>query len=253
MSEFHDDDTQATSPGGLSLSEAKLRSLQPELLEGGTFKCSPLCPIDHAASEMRERIAEHLRIGDVQPAVVVSVDPLVVSARSVDLDAVALLRFPDTFARLFNLHVGARLVSVNTYTDVISRDGRTPLFAADLVPGPRRSGWSNFSPLIGEFLSDDDEVLRTRRYAIPEQDWTRLAENTRVRLERGGTVTARDGRPTRAGFPVPFGDEGVVFRTLEKLLGPVAAAKRRSLTAQQVLGMVFAALAMALGAYFVRK
>jgi hypothetical protein len=202
MSKFHDDDTHATNPGALSLSERKLKELEPELFTDRTFKCSPGCPIDHPAAEMRERFAEHLQLGDSRAAVVVAVDPLVVAAFSSDLDAVVLLRFPAELVERYRLAVGSRLLTVNTYGDVRGKDTNEVFYAVDLVPGPRRSGWSNFSPFIADFLSDEAERIEAQKRALPESEWADVERLARVRIERMGLDTARPGQPTLAGVPV---------------------------------------------------
>lgn len=49
MSRFHDDSTSASTPGGLSISDVKLRALEPELFEDRTFLCGPTCAKQHPA------------------------------------------------------------------------------------------------------------------------------------------------------------------------------------------------------------
>jgi hypothetical protein len=202
MSKYHDDSTFATNPGALSLSERKLEELEPALFTARTFKCSPGCPIDHPAAEMRERFAEHLRLGDSRAAVVVALQPLLVAAYSSDLDAVALLRFPVELVERYRLKVGARLLTVNTYADVRGKTTNEPFYAVDLVPGPRRSGWSNFSPFIADFLSDESERIEARKRELPESEWLDVERLTGIRVARMGLDTARSGLPTLAGVPV---------------------------------------------------
>ncbi|NUP05507.1 MAG: hypothetical protein HOW73_05555 [Polyangiaceae bacterium] len=169
MSRYHDDSTRADHPGGVELSLEKLRILEPQLFTDGTFKCSPTCDVDHPAAEMRERIAEHLEVGDSRAAIVVSVAHLVVAAYSDDLDTVALVRFPPALVAKYGLSVGSRLLTVNTYGQVEAH-GQL-LYAADIVPGPRRVRWSNFSPFIADFLSDDTDWIESRKRDIPPEEW----------------------------------------------------------------------------------
>jgi hypothetical protein len=199
MSKFHDDSTRADAPGGLALSERKLRALEPELFSDRTFECSPGCRHTHPASEMRERIAEHLELGDSRAAIVVSISPLIVAAYSDDLDAVALLRFPATFAVEQGLTVGSRLLTVNTYRNDVAHG--VPRYDPDLVPGPARVRWTGFHPLIAEFLSDDTRRIDARKHEIREGEWQTTERLARIRIERFGLETARSGKPTRAGFP----------------------------------------------------
>lgn len=206
MSKYHDDSTAASNPGCARLSDAKLREIEPSLFEPRTFKCGPLCEVDHPAAEMRERIAEHLELGDSRAAVVVSTRPLVVAAYSDDLDAAALLWFPPTFVSKYQLAVGSRLLTVNTYGDVRG-DGGVPFYAVDLVPGPQRRAWSNFSPLIADFLSDDLDRIEARKRSIDEAEWQRLRVLADQRVRSMGLDTARPGKPTLAGTPVQVGGD----------------------------------------------
>jgi hypothetical protein len=71
----------------------------------------------------------------------------------------------------------------------------------DLVPGPRRSAWSNVSPFIADFLSDDTDRIEARKRAIEEDEWASVDRLAEVRIARLGLATARGGRPTEAGWP----------------------------------------------------
>ena len=202
MSKYHDDNTYASHPGGLRLSPAKLAALEPELFTDRTFRCSPGCPIDHPAAEMRERFAEHLQLGDSRAALVVSVTPLVVAAYSSDLDAVVLLSFPAEFVGRYRLVAGSRLLTVNTYIDVCESGTGKRRYAVDLIPGPHRSGWSGFCPFIADFLSDDVQRIEARNREIDEEEWADAARLAQLRIDRWGLNTARPGKPSLAGTPI---------------------------------------------------
>src|ERR1700676_4012252 len=145
MSKYHDDATAASDPIHIGLSDAKLRRLQPELFNWMRFFVRfPLRPKPLGARQVRELIAEHLDSGDTEAAVVIKVDPLLVAAHSTELDCVGLLRFDDWLTQEFNLRVGTRLLTVNSY----GRGARVP---PDLEIGPDALGrWTNFHPMIGE-------------------------------------------------------------------------------------------------------
>jgi hypothetical protein len=206
MSRFHDDRTFATNPGSLAISWAKIRELDPELMTDRTFRCGPICPVEHPSSEMRGRFEEHLQLGDSQPALVVSLAPLVVAAYSIDIDACVLLSFPASFVEQYELAIGARLLTVNTYTNVQAKGASERLYAVDLVPGPRRTGWSNFVPLIADFVCDDAERVHARKQSIAADLWESASIRANERVERFGLSTARDGRPSRVATPVRIGD-----------------------------------------------
>lgn len=186
MSRFHDDDTRASDPGGLSLSKAKLavfrRSLNPiERL------CAPLQTPDAL-------IAEHLNLGDSRAAMVVSVEPLLVAAYTDELDCIAMLRFPQLFVQAYALHPGSALLTVNTY-------GQGSRLSRDLVPGPGDLGrWSSFWPHIAEFLSDDRVRIDSRKRSIGDDEWQRTIVLGRQYREQFGD-RARDGSPYRSMVP----------------------------------------------------
>lgn len=230
MSKYFNDDSHASLPGGLRLSPEKLRELEPELFSDRTFKCGAVCDADHPAKEIRERLAEHLDLACAGPAKVVSVSPLVIAVYTTDLDAAVLLRFPAEFAERYRLAEGTRLLTVCSFEEARAKDGGALLYAADLIPGPARTNWSNFTPLIAEFLSDEKDLIETRKREVPAGEWTSLDEKARLRVERWGLDTARDGRPSRAGLPVLRGGP-YWFRSLEELDRPPGLDKKLILKA----------------------
>lgn len=188
---------------------------------------------------MRERITEHMRLGDTQPAIVVSTDPLVVSAAAIDLDTAILLRFPNSFVAQYGLTVGSRLVSVNTYMDLRAPNGDI-FYAVDVILGTQRSNWSNAAPFIADFICEDGEILQAKQDTIPNGEWNRLERNTKTRIEKWGLNTARDGKPTTAGTPVPTDPAAptIFYRTLDGLaLDEVAIAISR-LKGYALIGLV---------------
>ena len=216
MSRFHDDSTHATNPGCLELSEAKLRRLEPELFGNGTFVCSATCAKLHPAAEIRERIDEQLKIGDASPALVLSLDPLLVGAYAGDLDGVILLRFPRKLATEYGLAVGSRLIAVSSFNKMTMSKSGELAYACDILPGPQRVDWSNFQPYIGDFLSDDAQGIEARKAVLDESVWQRAKELGELRLRVLGARTARDGKPSKAGIPVAIGNGGL-FRPIHRL------------------------------------
>lgn len=191
---FH---SRASDPGRFQLSESKLRRLQPELFvtERGFFRWLLRRRRDPGVLEYCESLASHLQTGDSRAAVVVSVAPLVVAAYTDELDCVALLRFPERLVEEFGLRVGSRLLTVNMYTPA-SSEGRSN----DLVPGPRDTKqYSNYMPLIAEFLVINLDRVEHRKEAIREDEWQRAEEMGKEMLGRG--FLPRDGRPLYCGKP----------------------------------------------------
>jgi hypothetical protein len=180
--------SRASDPGLIKMSYTRLRRLCPEDFATGI---DPLDWIDQVAGARAVRnflVADQLVHGDSRAAVVMSVSPLLVAAYTQELDCIAMLSFPDEFVQEFGLHARSRLLTVNRYTF----GGR---LASDLEEG-RLSyhRYSNFRPLIADFLSDDTERIRARKATIIEDEWARAWVMGERYLARFGRV-ARDGNP----------------------------------------------------------
>lgn len=209
-----DQSSTASNPGGLTLSETKLRVLEPWMFGfrrlvrkiGGMFLIvNPLDMID------RRVLREHLACGDARAALVVSISPVLVAAYSDDLDCVAMLRFPSEFAVRHKLTIGTRLVTINTYYSQF-------VDHADLTFGPEQAAeWSGFFPLIAEFMADDQQRIASLKVAIDETEWRRCQELGEAYLIDWPGV-ARQGRPRRAHQPAGFTKQVVVY-TLIGILG----------------------------------
>ncbi len=179
-----DDSTRAAEPGGVALSDAKLRRLRPDLYGlGHRFRAAVGLDFPWLVF-----FREHLQNGDSRAAVVVSLRPLLVAAFTDDLDCIALLEFPEQFATEYGLRDGSRLLTVNTYR-------RLDAYDADLIPGPENSGrWSGFQPIIAEFVSDDHDRIKRRKAQISEAEWKRAYAMGKAYLKQRPGVW-RDGRP----------------------------------------------------------
>jgi hypothetical protein len=199
VSEYHNDKTAASDPGRLTLSPPMLRRLQPEL-----FGVRSLF-VRHAwgrrtlsARQTVDMIAEHLGCGDTRAALVAGTAPLIVAAYTDELDCVVLLRFPDWLTAEHKLKPGRRLLTVNTY-------GKGKRTAPDLQEG---SGalhqWTNYYPLIAEFLSADIDRMAARKQAIDTAEWHRAAKLAE-RLMRQPNPSVRDGRPLWSNRPAGTG------------------------------------------------
>lgn len=91
-------------------------------------------------------VTRALCYGDTQPAVVVSVEPLLIAAYSDEMDAVAMLLFPSDFAERYELRPGSRLTTSNIY------------FGGDEVRRRPLPGSKFLSPILG-FYADRPAVL----------------------------------------------------------------------------------------------
>lgn len=184
-SDHPDDSTRSTHPGGVIVSDERLRRLCPDLygLKG----------LSSVARRRRSEIIEHMRVGDSRAAVVVLQDPLFVAAYSDELDCVAMLRFPPK-ACDETLPIGARLLTVNTYL-------RSEDYSVDLDPGPlRRNRWQGFHPVIADFICADQAHVELRKREIADAEWER-ARTMGLAYLSGRPGLWRDGRPFLSDRP----------------------------------------------------
>ena len=109
-----------------------------------------------------------------------SVDPLIVSAYSDEMDAVIFLRFPNELAQIYGLSAGDRLVTACNYETGGS-------VAADIFPGAGCSGlYSDMIPIVQLFLAGKKQVLfaggdneiRARTSIFDDSVWARVNELT---------------------------------------------------------------------------
>ncbi|MBT3199455.1 MAG: hypothetical protein HN350_06020 [Phycisphaerales bacterium] len=180
MSKYHDDSTEASDPVSIGLDKKKLKRFKATLSIIERFTKGLFCSDDY--------LHEHLYEGDSRAAVVVALEPvLVVAAYTDELDCVVLLKFPSDFIDQYGLSVGSRLLTVNTYSYGIG-------VARDLLSGPRSfKRYSNFFPLIAEFLSSDNLAIDDRKASIDQAEWALTIEQGNQALARN--ITPRDGSP----------------------------------------------------------
>jgi len=176
-----DKSTYATIPGGVSVSTKKLKMMRPDLygLKGlvniwGWYE--------------KRHIKEHLLYGATEPAIVMSKKPFVVAAYTEDIDCVALLKFPDEYAEMYNLDIKSRLISINTY-------GAEQTFQDDILPGQNCDNtWTSFSQYIVDFLTDDIDVLISHKEQMDNDLWE-YVYNLVLEYQVRHPNTWRDGRP----------------------------------------------------------
>lgn len=182
----------ATNPGLIPISKKRFRKLVPEYFgwRGAAVSLLSRTRISRKVDE----IADYLHHGDGQPAVVISTKPLRVAAYSIDLDAIALLRFPHRLVKEFDLEEGTRLLSTNSYKYLEDRD-------EDLTFGPEYMGaWGGFWPIIADFLTEDRDAIEECKARIPKHLWKR-AEDFGHAWFRERPHFVRDGDPVFSKFP----------------------------------------------------
>lgn len=159
---FVNPDTVAENPGDIRLSAKKYKQIKKLI---GNNSASFI-----QSFFLKKRINEYLHFGDTQPAVVVSVSPLTVAAYSDEMDAVAMLRFPDELAEQYALTEGTRLVTSNVYAFRRGFD-----VAKDIFIGKNYlNRYSDFIPMVSLFLSDDELFIRNRTQLFDEKTWERV-------------------------------------------------------------------------------
>lgn len=135
---------------------------------------------------MMSSLAEILKFGDTQPAIVYSAKPLVVSAYSDELDAVLFLEFPDELTDKYELSRGDRLTTACTYTPFGYGDPAT-----DIDPGEKRSGqFIDFTPVVQLFYGANDKKIKAKTELFTEETWQRVTELTEARAP---SAPKRDG------------------------------------------------------------
>ncbi len=109
MSKFFHDTTFASLPGGLVLSRKRLAEFKSRLdFLDRYFGMGRMFP--------PERFEEHLQLACACAALVMTVEPkLLIAVYSDDLDAVALLEYPQALVARHGLTPGQRLLSINSY------------------------------------------------------------------------------------------------------------------------------------------
>ncbi len=183
----------ASDPGQLELSHEKLQLLRPDLYGLAGMWHSIKVKLGQAWDQ-KKQVARQLLTGDSRAAVVISVAPLLVAAYTDELDCIAMLQFPNQLVGQGGLKIGSRLLTVNFYDDDCA-------LARDLFPGPKNTKrWTNFEPLIADFLTSDQQRLQHRKQQISESEWQRTVAMGQEYLKRHPNKS-RDGRPIYSWDP----------------------------------------------------
>lgn len=159
----------ASNPGQIVLSKKRFITLFPELKNFFYLrKINKLYFKEKGGIILK--FSRYLYFGDCNPAIVISTDPVYVASYAQDIDCVVLTMYPSNFREIYNLDTGSRLLSINTYgiwkqpqEDILEGVGTTHI-------------WNAFRTLIGEFLSEDEDLINQKKQAIPEYAWKRCEE-----------------------------------------------------------------------------
>lgn len=190
------------NPGRFRLDRHKLKKLRPDIFSFKQFMCSE--------KDSPSFIQPHMEQGDIQPAVVVSTDPLLVACYTNSMDAVVLMCLPTMYGVYRGYEIGTRLICVNVY-DFLNKGRKNN----DIIEGPRSvHQHSLFGPIIADLFTDDVKRLEDVKALIPNEMWEYVeALGNQYMAVRPGM--ARNGLGNRFYDSVPI--ESIQFNPKLKL------------------------------------
>ena len=186
-------------PGWFSVNMRKLKALRPKLFKFSSF-------LFGNTMDAKPYFIQLMEQGDIQPAVVVSLEPLLVSCYSDELDAVVLLYLPNELIQKLGLKMYSRLLTVNSY-------GTRP--NKDVTRGPKALGnYASIATVIADLYTDDVQRLMTKKAEFSEEWWNRTIQLGRQYMEdRPGM--ARNGIGYYAAVAKPISK--IKFKTKMRL------------------------------------
>ena len=135
-------------------------------------------------------IQKYIRDGEIQPAYVFNIDPLVISAYNDTIDNVILLEFPNDFVDKYNLKLGDRLLTSNVYWP------KPKTKYGDILPGVSNNMmFSDVYPFLLKFLVKDDDITGeefVKENKFSEFIWNYI-ENLTYAYYKFSKGTHRDG------------------------------------------------------------
>ena len=153
------------NPGLFQLDKPKTQKLRP-----GFY--NPLRAFVTSQFNTPGYISALLNDGDIQTAVVVSENPLLVACYTEDMDAVILQYFPTELVQAKGWDFGTRLVTTVKYNGY-----GTVRKNKDIFPGPNADPkMKSFGPMIAELYSDEPEYLERKTSEIPEELWEKTMD-----------------------------------------------------------------------------
>lgn len=187
-----DKTTYSTSAGKIHISRRKLKKLRPDLYGVIGLLCRLIEKKRYGRTQLRF-LKEQMYFGDSNPAIVLSVEPLlIIAAYSSDLDCIIPITFTKEYVKNYNLKKGTRLLSVNTCE-------RGEL-QKDIVLGKNNTGlWGGFSPIIAEFVSNNKQRIEEKKNEFSEELWERVYK-LGVEYREKYPDSYRDGRPMFSGI-----------------------------------------------------
>lgn len=175
-------------PGCFQVNNKKLKALRPNLFKLSHFMFGN--SMDHKPFTL-----QFMREGDVQPAIVISLDPLLVACYSDELDAVTVQYLPSELIPKLKLQMYSKLLTVNGY-------GKRP--TKDVTLGPKALGnYASVTSIIADLYTDDTLRLNTLKNAFEEEWWNHTVNLGRKYLEDHPGM-ARNGIGNRNDLAKPI-------------------------------------------------
>lgn len=165
---YVDRNTYAENQSKLKLSNEKFKEIK-DLFE---FNKSELS----FYKKQKGKIKAYLKEGDLQPAVVCLLHPLLIGAYSDEMDAVVMLKFPTSFINKYKLEEGQRLVTSNVYwpKDMFN-------IAEDIFVGEEYGGtYRDVIPIVSLFLTDkkNEEYVKLLTNIFDEDTWEKVVKKS---------------------------------------------------------------------------
>lgn len=176
----------AFNPGLFELDKEKLKKLRPEVF-------NPIRILLGSDLDSAGFISTHLNDGDIQTAVVVSTEPLLVACYTDDMDAVILQCYPTELGKVKGWQIGTRLIATARYNGfgTIRRNN-------DIYEGANsKKKFKSFGPIIADLYATDMEYVERKKKEIPEDLWEKA-------FELGNEYMVKHPGMARNGFGLSF-------------------------------------------------
>ena len=175
----------AFNPGLFELNKKKLKALRPQIFG---------LRLGQKNIDTWQNVYTQLNDGDIQPALVMSTKPLLVACYADDMDAVAMLCFPEKLGRKMGWTAGRQLIVTAAYNNPFMKANK------DLDCGPRNSGkFKAYGPIIADLYTDNTERLERKKREIPLEMWAYVEAQARQYM-------ANHPGMARNGLGYPYAD-----------------------------------------------
>lgn len=175
----------AFNPGLFELNKKKLKALRPQIFG---------LRLGQKNIDTWQNVYTQLNDGDIQPALVMSTKPLLVACYTDDMDAIAMLCFPEELGRKMGWTAGSKLIVTAAYN--------TPFMKAnkDLDCGPHNcEKFKAYAPIIADLYTDNTDRLERKKREIPQEKWAYVEALARQYM-------ANHPNMARNGLGYPYAD-----------------------------------------------